>query len=61
MLTAEWDIERARKVWEQEAREEGVEEGKLDVAFEMKRRNFTDDVIAEIVKLPIETVREIRV
>ena len=67
MLTAEWDINVARKVWEQEAREEGREEGReeareektIETVIEMKNEGLSDDVIARVTKLPIERVREI--
>ena len=63
MLTAEWDINVARKVWEQEAWEEGREEGReeknLETIIEMKNEGLTDDVIARVAKLSIEKIREI--
>jgi predicted transposase/invertase (TIGR01784 family) len=63
MLTAEWDINVAKRVWQEEAREDGLEEGrekeKLETVIEMKNEGFADDVIARMTKLPIERVREI--
>jgi hypothetical protein len=66
MLTAEWDINVARKVWEQEAREEGLEEGRKEVrekekqmVIGMKSEGLADDVIARVTKLPIDRIREI--
>ena len=47
MLTTEWNAEQAKKVWEQEAREEGREEG-IDVSAEIMR--------ALIEKTPIEDI-----
>jgi len=55
MLTAEWDINVARRVWEQEAREEE----KLETVIEMKNEGLSDDVIARVTKLPIERIRDI--
>ena len=46
MLTAEWDINVARKVWEQEAREEGREEERQETVIKMKNEGLTDDIIA---------------
>ena len=37
---------------------EGVEDAKRTMVIEMKKRDFSDDVIADIVKLPIEKIRE---
>ena len=70
MLTAEWELERARKVWEEEAREDGWEDGWekgwekgreasiRETVQEMKRENFPDEVIARITKLSMEKIRE---
>jgi len=55
MLTAEWDINVAKKVWKQEAREEALE----STVVEMKNEGLEDDVIARVTKLPIERIREI--
>ena len=63
MLTTEWDINVARKVWEQEAREDGLEEGReektLETVIGMKNEGLSDDVIARVTKLPIERIRNI--
>ena len=63
MLTAEWDINVARRVWEQEAREDGLEEGReektLETVIGMKNEGLSDDVIARVTKLPIERIRNI--
>jgi len=61
MLTAEWDINTARKVWEQEAREEGIEEGLEKKAFEaakkMLARGMALSDIADILELPIDKIQ----
>ena len=71
MLTAEWDINTARKVWKQEGWEDGLEEGreegrkegrkeeKLETVIRMKNEGMADDAIARVTKLPIERIREI--
>jgi predicted transposase/invertase (TIGR01784 family) len=43
----------------QEGIEQGIEENKRKTVIEMKKRDFPEDVIADIVKLPVERVREI--
>jgi len=58
MLTTEWDIERAKIIWEQEAREEGREEGIREAVLGMKKENIPDDVIARVINLPIEKIKE---
>jgi len=55
MLTAEWDINVAKKVWWEEAREEK----NLETVIRMKNKGFADDVIADVTELPIERIREI--
>jgi len=55
MLTAEWDINTARKVWEQEAQEEKI----LEMVIGMKNEGMADDAIARVTRLPIERIREI--
>jgi hypothetical protein len=55
VLTAKWDINVARTVWEQEAREEVQEQ----TAIAMKNEGLTDEVIARVTKLPIDRIREI--
>ena len=66
MLTAEWDINTARKVWQQETREECWEEYRKEIqekekqtVIGMKNEGLADDVIASVTKLPIERIREI--
>ena len=56
MLTAEWDINVAKKVWKQEAREDE----KLETVIRMKNEGYAEDAIARVTELPIERIREIR-
>ena len=68
MLTGEWDINIAKEVWMQEAREDGIEEGiekgreeaKLEVA-----RSLLDlldiDTIAQRLKLSAEEVAKLKI
>ena len=51
-----YDVQETRRI----AREEGSEEKARQIIIEMKKRNFTEDVIADIIKLPVEKIREIR-
>jgi predicted transposase/invertase (TIGR01784 family) len=59
MLTAEWDINVARRVWEQEAREEAREEEKFETVIKMKNEGLPNDLIARVTELPLERIREI--
>ena len=63
MLTAEWDINEAIKIREQEAWEDGLEKGReeknFETVIEMKNEGLADDVIARVTKLPIDRIREI--
>ena len=74
MLTAEWNINEAKKVWRQEGWEDGLEKGLKDglergrkevlekekqMVIGMKNEGLADDVIARVTKLPIERIREI--
>ena len=52
-------IERGRAEGREEGKQEGFEENKRQIVIEMKKKNFTDDVIADIVKLPVERIKEI--
>ena len=66
MLTAEWDINVAKRVWKQEAWEDGLEKGRkegqqkeMQMVIEMKNEGLSDDLIARVTKLPIERIRDI--
>ena len=71
MLTTEWNIERAKVVWEQEGIEKGLEEGmkkgvkrgikktQRQIVLEMKKEGFSDDMISKITKLPVESICKI--
>ena len=64
MLTTEFNLEDAREIWEEEAREEGLKQGlkqgREKIAIEMKKEGFSDDTIAKITKLPIAKIRKIK-
>ena len=63
MLTAEWNIDEAIKIREQEAWEDGLEKGREEKSFEtvinMKNEGLADDVIARVTELSIDRIREI--
>jgi flagellar biosynthesis/type III secretory pathway protein FliH len=58
MLTAEWKLEKAKKVWYEEGREEGREEGLKEIREEAARnalaKGISHDVIHDITGLDLE-------
>ena len=64
-MREKWEIDHYSAMATREARAiergraEGFEENKRQIIIEMKKKNFTDDVIADIVKLPVEEIHEI--
>ena len=52
ILTAEYDIEIAKKVYGEELLE--------DVVIELLHEGMTIEKIAKVTKLPIETIKEIQ-
>jgi hypothetical protein len=64
MLTAEWDITRARKVWEQEAWEDGIEKGiekgRIAVAQKLLRRKRPIEEIIEETGLTLEEIESLQ-
>jgi len=55
MLLAEWDLDVALEVRE----EEGIEKGVLKTACAMKEKGLDIGLIAEITKLPIDTILDL--
>ncbi|MDR1481768.1 MAG: hypothetical protein LBI74_03990, partial [Synergistaceae bacterium] len=74
LLTAEFKMEDAVRVWKEEGIEvgiekgimigmekgieKGMEEGRFDVARNMLAEGFSPDIIARSTRLPIEKIRE---
>jgi hypothetical protein len=52
MLTTEWNLEDAQKVWYEEGREEGLEE----VARSALMKGFPVDIIHDITGLDFQTI-----
>ena len=51
---------KAREKGFEDGRQEGAESSTRQFIIEMKKHNFTDAVIADIVKLPIDEIMEIK-
>ena len=51
--------EQGLQVGREEGRAEGEKETLRQMVIEMKKKDFSDDVIADITKLPIEKIKEI--
>jgi hypothetical protein len=58
MLFTEFNLEDAKEVWQEEAYEDGVEDGKLEDARAMFAYGDSIEKIASITKLPMETLKE---
>jgi predicted transposase/invertase (TIGR01784 family) len=66
-LKRKWDNEAARVSSVEEGRAKGLAEGiaegehkkALEIAAEMKRKNFQDEIIAELTKLTIEEIEKL--
>jgi predicted transposase/invertase (TIGR01784 family) len=64
MLTTEWNLEDAQKVWYEEGREEGWEEGlekglekgREEIARSALMKGFPVDIIRDITGLDIQTI-----
>jgi hypothetical protein len=52
MLYTEFNIDEAKKVWQEEAREEAIEE----MAVEMLIDGVSPDIVAKYAKMPTERV-----
>ena len=52
MLLTEWNWDDAKEVWQEEARDEGMEEGrtekKLEIARKMKEKGYSSEEIQAI-------------
>ncbi|MDR1623084.1 MAG: hypothetical protein LBS00_11985 [Synergistaceae bacterium] len=57
MLTAEFKMEEAVKIWKEEGMEEGMEKGKEEMAKNLLVRGVSPDLIAEGSGLPMERIR----
>jgi hypothetical protein len=60
MLTTEWNIEDAKKVWYEEGREEGLEKGLEKVARNALAQGVSPELIRTITGLDIEAINSIR-
>ncbi|GHV23794.1 hypothetical protein AGMMS49959_18080 [Planctomycetales bacterium] len=65
MLTAEFDLDEAREVWEEEAREEGERHGeqlgeqrvRQEMILGFRRAGVSDEVISQASGLPLSEIR----
>jgi predicted transposase/invertase (TIGR01784 family) len=55
MLMTEWNWDDAKEVWQEEARQEGSQQEKLEIARKLKARGTPPEQIAEDTGLPLET------
>ena len=57
MLTTEWDIERARKVWEEEGREEGIEVSAKIIREYISGKSV--EQIGAVLEISVDDVRRV--
>lgn len=62
-LKRKWDNEAARVNSVEEGRAKGLAEGEhkkaLEIAAEMKKKNFKGEIIAELTKLSVEEIEKL--
>jgi hypothetical protein len=64
MLFAEFDIDDAKRIWREEAMEQGVEKGKAEgfneVAVNMLKKGISPQLVADCTGLPLEKVTALK-
>jgi hypothetical protein len=58
-MIEKYDVQETRRIEREKGREEGREENAKAIVLEMKRENFSDEVIARITKVPINKIKDI--
>ncbi len=58
MLTSSWDWDRAKAVWQREAREDGLLEGKQEDVINLWQYGLSPAEIAKALKIPESTVMQ---
>jgi predicted transposase/invertase (TIGR01784 family) len=59
MLLTEWNWEDAKEVWQEEAREEGIERGIRRTALNLKKVGMPVEKIAEVTGLSPDDIRQL--
>jgi len=59
MLLTEWNIEDAKEVWCEEAREEGLKEGREEIARNALAKGYPLDTIHDITGLDMEAIKRL--
>jgi len=59
MLITEWNWDTAKKVWQEEAREEGIEKEKMIIAKNLLTKGSTLEFVSEITGLSLETIEQL--
>jgi predicted transposase/invertase (TIGR01784 family) len=60
MLTTEWNWDTAKEVWQEEAREEGFEEGILTTARNALEEGLSVETVQKITGLSLETIEQLK-
>ena len=59
MLITEWDDNKAKEVWQEEAREEGCEEVREEIARNALAKGLSFEMIHDITGLDTEFIKEL--
>jgi hypothetical protein len=59
MLLSEWNIEDAKEVWQEEAREEGKFKEKQKIAMNLLAEGATHEFVQKITGLDLETIKQL--
>ena len=59
MLALEWNLDDAKQAWQEEAREQGMEQGIESVALKLIRRGRPFEEIHEDTGLPLQRIQEL--
>jgi predicted transposase/invertase (TIGR01784 family) len=64
MLTAEWNWDTAKRVWQDEAREEGIgvglAQGREEIARNALEEGVSDETIQKITGLSLDEIRRLK-
>ncbi|GBU26783.1 hypothetical protein R84B8_00296 [Treponema sp. R8-4-B8] len=60
MLTTEWNWDTAKRVWQDEAREEGKEEGREEFARNALVEGVSDETIQKITGLSLDEIKRLK-
>jgi len=60
MLTTEWNWDTAKRVWQDEAREEGLSQGREEIARNALEEGASVDFVQKITGLSLDEIRRLK-